>query len=198
VQPSIRPVTLDEIVGLERYEAIRDDLRQRTIAHKRARRVSVGPELTFVFENHHTVYFQIQEMLRTERITDLDAVREELAVYNALLPQPGELSATLLIEITEQSRVAERLLEFLGIDAATVLEVGAQRVPAVFEAGRSRADKLSAVQYVRFPVPAAARAAFADAAVPARLAVELPGYTHATPLTGAVRDSLAADLAEAQ
>jgi hypothetical protein len=198
MQPSIRPVTLDDIVGLERYEAIRDDLRQRTIVHKRARRVGVGPELTFVFENHHTVYFQIQEMLRTERITDLDAVREELAVYNALLPKPGELSTTLLIEITDQARVAERLLEFLGIDEATFLIVGPHRVAAEFEPGRSRADKLSAVQYVRFPLPSAARAAFADASVAAQLAVELPHYRHATPLTGAVRESLAADLAEAR
>jgi len=195
VEPSIRPVTLDDIVGLERYEAMRDDLRRRTIAHKRARRVSVGPELTFVFENHHTVYFQIQEMLRTERITDLDAVREEVATYNALLPRPGELSATLLIEITDQARVAERLLEFLGIDTATVLLAGPQRVAAAFEAGRSRADKLSAVQYVRFALPPAARAAFADPVVPAQLGVDLPGYRHATPLDGAVRASLAADLA---
>jgi len=196
VDPSIRPVTLDDIVGLERYEAIRDELRQRTIAHKRARRVGVGPELTFVFENHHTVYFQIQEMLRTERITDLDAVREEVAVYNALLPKPGELSATLLIEITEPARVAERLLEFLGIDEATVLVVGEHRVAAEYEPGRSRADKLSAVQYVRFPLTPAARVAFADAAVPARLAIELPSYQHATPLAGAVRAALAADLPE--
>lgn len=197
MDPSIRPVTLDDIVGLERYEAMRDDLRRRTIAHKRARRVSVGPELTFVFENHHTVYFQIQEMLRTERITDLDAVREEVAVYNALLPQPGELSATLLIEITDQARVAERLLEFLGIDEATHLQIGATRVAAVFEPGRSRADKLSAVQYVRFPLPPAARAAFARGEVAAELAVTLPGYRHATPLDGAVRASLAGDLAGA-
>lgn len=198
MEPSIRPVTLDDIVGLERYEAMRDDFRQRVIVHKRARRVSVGPELTFVFENHHTVYFQIQEMLRAERITDLDAVREELAVYNALLPKPGELSATLLIEITEQAGVAERLLEFLGIDEATVLMIGDQRIAAEYEAGRSREDKLSAVQYVRFPIVAAARSAFANPAVAARLAVDLPGYRHATPLDGPVRASLAADLAEAR
>jgi hypothetical protein len=191
---SIRPVTLDDVVGLERYEAMRDEIRRRTIALKRARRVSVGPELTFVFENHATVYFQIQEMLRAERITDLDAVRAELAVYNALLPAPGELSATLLIEITEQARIADRLLEFLGIDEATALEVGATRVAAVYEPGRSREDKLSAVQYLRFPLPPAARAGFADAAVPARLVVDLPGYRHATALAGPIRDSLAADL----
>lgn len=194
MHPSIRPVTLDDVVGLERYEAVRDDVRRHIIALKKARRVSVGPELTFVFENHHTVYFQIQEMLRAERITDLDAVRAELDVYNALLPAPGELSATLLIEITDQADVAERLLAFLGIEEHVALMVGDHRIAAVFEAGRSREDRLSAVQYVRFPLPPAARAAFADAAVPVRLVVDHPNYRHETAITGAARASLAADL----
>lgn len=191
---SIRPVTLDDVVGLERYEAIRDDLRRRVIALKKARRVSVGPEMTFVFENHDTVYFQIQEMLRAERITDLDAVRAEVAVYNALLPAPGELSATLLIEITEQAAIAERLLEFLGIDECVALMVGERRVPGAFEAGRSREDKLSAVQYVRFALPPAARAAFADASEPVRLVVDHPHYRYETAIAGEVRESLATDL----
>jgi hypothetical protein len=192
---SIRPVTLDDVVGLERYESIRDDVRRRIIDLKRGRRLSVGPEVTFVFENHDTVYFQIQEMLRAERIADLDAVREELAVYNALLPRPGELSATMLIEITQQERVAERLLSFLGIDEAVWLHVGAaHRIAAAFEPGRSRADKLSAVQYVRFALPAAARREFLDAAVPVRLAIDLPGYRAAAAVEGRVRASLCDDL----
>src|SRR5690606_11840107 len=121
------------------------------IALKKARRVSVGPDLTFVFENHDTVFFQIQEMLRTERITDLDAVRHELAVYNALLPQPGELSATLLIELTDQAHIAERLRALIGIDETVWLAIGDQPpIRADFEAGRSTEEKLSAVQYVRF------------------------------------------------
>lgn len=194
MHPSIRPVTLDDVVGLERYEAVRDEVRRRVIALKKARRVSVGPELTFVFENHDTVFFQVQEMLRAERITDLDAVRAELAVYNALLPAAGELSATLLIEITDQADVAARLLAFLGIDEHVALVIGAHRVPAEFEPGRSREDKLSAVQYVRFPLPPAARAAFADATLPARLVVDHPNYRYEAVLDGVVRASLAADL----
>ena len=192
---AIRPVTLDDVVGLERYESIREEVRRRNIELKRARRVSVGPEITFVFENHDTVYFQIQEMLRAERITDLDAVREEVAVYNGLLPQPGELSATMLIEITQPEHVAERLLSFLGIDEAVRLHIGtAHHLPAVFEPGRSRADKLSAVQYVRFAVPAAARREFLDASVAVRLAVEHPSYRAETALEGRVRASLCDDL----
>jgi len=195
MQSPIRPVTLDDVVGLERYEAIRDDVRRRIIALKRGRRVSVGPDITFVFENHDTVYFQIQEMLRTERISDLDAVRDELAVYNALLPQPGELSATMLIELTEQERIAERLLSLLGIDEAVSLHIGAgHRGAAAFEPGRSKADKLSAVQYVRFPLSPPARAAFLDPAVTARLVIDHPNYQAETMLEGPVRASLCDDL----
>jgi hypothetical protein len=192
---SIRPVTLTDVIGLERYESIRDELRRRIIALKRNRRLAVGPEITFVFENHDTVFFQIQEMLRAERITDLDAVREELAVYNALLPQPGELSATMLIEITQQEHVAERLLTFLGIDEAVWLHIGsAHHIRALFEPGRSREDKLSAVQYLRFAVPAAAQREFLDARVAVRLAIEHPHYRAEAAIEGGMRSSLSDDL----
>ena len=194
MESSIRPVTLADVVGPQRYEEVRDAVRRRIIELKRARRVSVGPEVTFVFENHDTVYFQIQEMLRAERITDLDAVREELAVYNGLLPSPGELSATMLIEITEQERIAERLLAFLGIDRAVRLYVGPEAVPAAFEPGHSKEDKLSAVQYVRFALPPTARRAFLDSNLPVRLAIEHANYRAETAVEGAIRASLCEDL----
>jgi len=194
---SVRPVTLDEIVGLDRYEVLRDEIRRRTIEMKRHRRLSVGDEITFVFENHDTVYFQIQEMLRAERITDLDAIREEIAVYNALLPLAGELSATMLIEITEAERIESRLLSLLGIDEAVRLEVGGEPpIPGQFEPGHSREDRLSAVQYVRFPLPPAAVAAFLDARVPAHLVIDHPNYRAAAPIVDGVRASLAADLGD--
>jgi hypothetical protein len=137
-------------------------------------------------------------MLRAERITDLDAVRDELVVYNALLPAPGELSATMLIEITEQDRIPERLLALLGIDEAVSFEIsGLPRVPALFEAGRSKADKLSAVQYVRFALPEAARRAFLDPSIPVRLLIDHHNYRAALAIDGAVRASLAEDLREA-
>jgi hypothetical protein len=194
MESSIRPVTLADVVGPQRYEVVRDTVRRRIIELKRARRVSVGPEVTFVFENHDTVYFQIQEMLRAERITDLDGVRDELAVYNALLPEPGELSATMLIEITEQEHIAERLLSFLGIDQAVRLYVGSGHVQAGFEPGHSKEDKLSAVQYVRFALPPAVRRAFLDLSVPVRLAIEHRNYRAETAVDGPVRASLCEDL----
>jgi hypothetical protein len=195
---SIRPVTLDDVIGLDRYEVVRDELRKRIIALKRQRRLTVGDFVTFVFENHDTVHFQIQEMMRAERITDFDAVRFELQVYNALLPQPGELSATMLIEITQEEDIPKRLNSLLGIDEAVRLEIGDEWiVPAVFEAGQSNEEKLSAVQYVRFPLPADARMAFADGAAPACVVVDHPNYRARANIDSKMRAVLAEDLRDA-
>lgn len=188
-------VSLDEILGLERYEQERVELRRRIIALKKRRRVGVGDRVTFVFENHDTMLFQIQEMLRAERTVDLDKIREELEVYNALVPNPGELSATLLIEITNSDRIREDLVELIGIDECVALQVGEQhRVPAQFEPGRSREDKLSAVQYVRFEFDSDARQAFLDWHHPIRLRIDHRNYREATELSEEVRASLSEDL----
>ena len=82
----------------------------------------MGDNISLVFENRDTVIFQIQEMLRAERITDLDKIREEIAVYNELIPNPGELSATMFFEIEDQTHLRDELLKFLGIDEAVSLE----------------------------------------------------------------------------
>jgi hypothetical protein len=188
-------VILDEIMGLERYEQARDACRQRIIALKKHRRVSVGDEVTFVFENHDTMWFQIQEMLRAEHLSDLDRVREEIEVYNALIPDPGELSATMLIEITEETEIRERLVRLIGIDDAVTMNLGnGMVVPAEFEAGRSKEDKLSAVQYVRFRFSDAARRTFLDRHQPVRLTIDHRNYRHQAVLDGPLRDSLAQDL----
>ena len=199
----MKKVTLDEVAGLERYEQLRVAARQRIIELKKHRRVSVGEQVTFVFENHDTMWFQIQEMLRAERIVDLDRVRDELEVYNALIPEPGELSATMLIEITEEKQIRERLVRLIGIDQAVTLEIGdggsGNRfcVRGEFEAGRSKEDKLSAVQYVRFRFSEAARRAFIDGGQPVRLVIDHPNYRHQAVLADAVRRSLAQDLGAA-
>jgi hypothetical protein len=198
MNPSIRPVRLDDVIGLDRYEKDRDEIRRRTIALKKHRRIPVGDRVTFVFENHATVFFQVHEMLRAERITDLDAVREELEVYNAMLPAPGGLSATMLIEITDQDQVEARLRELLGIDECLQLHVGDEHFDGQFEPGRSREDRLSAVQYVRFALSSPAVAAFADDRAVIRLCIDHENYRHATSIEGEVRRSLAADLASAR
>jgi len=192
----MRAIGFEDILGRERYGAERDAIRRRIIAHKRARRVAVGDRLSFLFEDQATIWYQTQEMLWIEHITDLDAIREELAVYNALLPGPGALSATLLIEIEDQSRLREEINRLIGIDEHVTLEVGGELgVAAAFEAGRQTAEKLSAVQYVSFPLAAEARRRIA-AGSPLALTVAHPNYRARAPLPEAVRASLAADLAD--
>jgi hypothetical protein len=186
-------VILDDIMGLPAYEKVREKFRQRVIELKKKRRVPVGDKVSLVFENRETVIFQIHEMMRAERITDLDKIREEIEVYNGLIPEPGELSATLFLEIEDQSHLREDLLRFLGVDEAVFLKIGTRKIQARFEEGRSEDDKISAVQYVKFPFTADERAAFAGSAE-ATLSVDHPNYQAQVRLEAETRESLLADL----
>jgi Protein of unknown function (DUF3501) len=191
----MQKITLDEIVGLERYERIRPEFRRRIIDLKKNRRVTVGDRVTFVFENHDTVLFQIQEIVRAERIIDLDKIRFEVDTFNELIPAEGELSATMLIEITQPEQIRPELVRLIGIDQAVWLQIGSRfRIVAVFEPGRSKEDNLSAVQYVRFPLSPEARTAFRDERQDALLVIDHPNYQAQTVLSPAVRRSLAADV----
>jgi hypothetical protein len=186
-------VVLDDILGLSAYEKVRQKFREEIIEKKKKRRIAVGDRVSIVFENRDTVIFQIQEMLRAERISDLDKIREEIAVYNELIPSPGELSATLFLEIEDQSRLREDLLQFLGIDEALSLRVGDQAIPGRFEDGRSKEDKISAVQYVRFSLDERARRSLIEGE-PAELVIEHPNYKARAVLSPESRQSLAEDL----
>ncbi len=188
-------ILLDDILGFTAYEKVRQEFRQGIIEKKKLRRVAVGEKVSLVFENRDTVIFQIQEMLRAERIADLDKIREEIAVYNELIPNPGELSATMFLEIEDQTHLRDELLKFLGIDEALTLNVGGHSIRGQFEEGRSKEDKISAVQYVRFPFSAAVRQAFISGAR-AELAIDLATYRDKAVLTAEQQKSLAADLAD--
>jgi hypothetical protein len=189
----MKKIVLDDILGFSAYEKIREEFRQEIIAKKRNRRVAVGDKVSLVFENRDTVIFQIQEMLRAERIGDLDKIREEIAVYNELIPNSGELSATMFLEIEDQSHLRDDLLKFLGIDEAVSLKVGSHVVPGRFEEGRSKEDKISAVQYVRFPFDSQAQAAFIGGEK-VELVVDHPNYQACVTLVPEVQKSLAEDL----
>jgi hypothetical protein len=186
-------VALEDIVGNAAYERVREKSRQRIIELKRHRRVSVGDKVSLVFENRDTVIFQIQEMMRAEKISDLDKIREEIAVYNELIPAPGELSATLFLEIEDQTHLREELLKFLGIDEAVFLKIGSHSIHARFEEGRSKEDKISAVQYVKFPLSEPALQAFI-AGETAELVIDHPNYQASAPIEPGTRQSLIEDL----
>jgi hypothetical protein len=119
--------------------------------------------MTLVFENRDTVRFQIQEMLRVERIVQPAKVQHEIDVYNELVPGPGEVAATLFIEITDQARIQEVLDGFIGLEEPghLALTSGGQRFAALFAPGQSREDRISAVHYIRFPLGEEGRRALA-------------------------------------
>jgi len=198
----VRKVQRGEIKDLVAYEKAREAMRARVIEVKKQRRVAVGPNLTLLFENRDTVLFQIQEMVRTERIVDDAKIQEEVDVYNALVPDRGELSATLFIEIPElvrmtQEKVRETVNRFQGLDRDSLwLVVDGRRIPARFESGHSKEEKMSAVHYVRFALPEAARAALAAAAADVRVVVEHPHYRADATLTAETRRALREDLSD--
>jgi hypothetical protein len=170
---------------------------------KRRRRVAVGPIVTFVFENRDTIRFQVQEMARIEKMTRDEQIEAELAVYNPLIPEPGELSATLFVELTDEASLREWLPKLVGIERAVRLELGApgpgegpEVVPAVPEAAHAdqltRQDVTSSVHYVRFLLGEGQVERFA--AGPVALAVDHPAYRWRVTLPDEVRAELARDL----
>jgi hypothetical protein len=187
----MRKLELKDLWPLAVYEGVRHQFRREVIAAKEARRISVGPFMTFVFENRLTVKFQIQEILRAERIAEEAQILEELEGFNEMIPGEGELSATLLVELTgSDGEVKAQLARLSGLGDHLWLEVGRARCRASMEGGRDDGRRIAAVQYVRLPVP--------DPAIlregPAALVVDHPAYTHEQALSEASRISLAQDL----
>ncbi|MBM4443566.1 MAG: DUF3501 family protein [Candidatus Rokubacteria bacterium] len=191
------PIARAEILDLYEYEKVREARRDAVIALKRRRRVALGRYLSFVFENRATVWFQIQEMIRAERIVDDTRIDDEIAVYNDLLPGPGELAATMFIEIGDPSAIKPVLDALLGIDTRDYvrMEIGPHVVAGRFEAGHSDDElgKLSAVHFVRFALPPAARRLFLTAEV--ALVVDHPNERARVVLSAETKASLAEDLA---
>jgi hypothetical protein len=190
----MKPVDFGEILGLGEYEARRECFRARVIDEKKLRRVRLGDHASCVFEDHGTVLWQIQEMLRTERITKKSAVMREIETYNELIPGANELSATLMIEIEDKDARDDFLATARGMEARVFLEVDGERVPAVWDKAREHPDHLSAVMYLKFPLGEARAVKLAKANV--ALAVDHPAYSARTELPHSVKDSLAEDFVE--
>jgi hypothetical protein len=148
-----------DILDQRAYERVRDQFRREVMAAKRRRRVPLGPIMTVLFESVDTIRFQVQEMARAERIVTDEGIEAELEVYNRLLPAPGELSATLFIELTSEEQLRHWLPRLVGIEHALHLALEgagpADLVPAVPEATHAqwltRPDVTAAVHYLRFP-----------------------------------------------
>jgi len=195
----MKKVKRDELLDLGAYEQIRPHFRAAMIEQKARRRFQPSDELSIVFENHDTVLMQIQEMLRTERITREEAIRHELDTYNDLIPGPGELSATLFVEIADRDTRERRLVELAGLEETFALEIDGQVVAARNETRGVLPDRTTAVHYLKFPIgsEAGARlAAKADSPGAVTLLVRHPKLTARAPLPAPVVRALVEDLEE--
>jgi hypothetical protein len=189
-------VTPQELLAAADYEEQRTEIRQGIIALKKRRRITVGEYITLIFENRETVLFQIQEMLRTERIFAPEKIQEECDVYNALLPGTDELSATFFIEITDPHKIQELLDSFQAIDESNTvgIRVGEHQIFANFEAGHSKEDKISAVHFVRFLTTPSFRDHLAQPETPAFLTINHPHYQAKALVSPEMRDEWLHDL----
>ncbi len=193
----MEPVKLEEIVDIAQYERIRPDFRSRVLADKERRRVAVGPVFTFLFENHLTVLYQVQEMMRAERIVAEQAIAYEMRTYNELIPPAGGLGATLLLEYTDPAERAVALQKLVGLERHVRLELdGLPPVPGQFDTRQMDERKVSSVQYLRFPLAAEHRARWNELgrAGRIRIGVDHPYYRHSATLAPEAAAALGEDL----
>ena len=190
----MKKLALDDVRPPRLYERARDAARQRVIELKKARRIPLGPDVTLVFENRDTLTFQVEEMLRAEHLEEPRKIAAELEVYNSLIPDAGELSATLFVEIPRAEAIRPTLNRLVGIDEHVRLEIDGVAIPGEFEAGRSEDDRISAVQYLRFRIPPEAQGRLRTPGAAVALLTDHPSYRHRQELSEASRAALAADL----
>ena len=192
-----RKLALSDIKDMRAYEHEREDFRRHVIELKKRRRIPLGTIMTIVFENRDTMRFQVQEMARAERMLRDEQIAHELETYNALIPDAGELSSTLLIELQSEEQLREWLPKLVGIERhmAFTLPDGSSARGTTSEEDEqrlTREDTTAAVHFLKFALTPAQIAAFDDG--PVRLGSDHPAYPHTTELDAEQRAALADDL----
>lgn len=196
MNPQSRTLIAADLMSLEQYARERDAFRASVIEHKRNRTVAVGPNMTWVFEDRLTIQYQVQEMLRIERIFEPAGIQQELAAYNPLIPDGGNWKATMMIEYPDPGERAVALASLRGVEDCCYVEAsGCGRVKAIADEDlvRENAEKTSAVHWLRFELPAAMQVAI-RAGAPVTVGVDHPAYRHRTQLSAAAVEALARDL----
>jgi hypothetical protein len=191
------PITRDSLMSLEQYARERKAFRARVLAHKKDRTLPLGDHLTLIFEDELTIRYQIQEMLRIEKIFEEDGINGELEAYNPLVPDGSNFKATLLIEYPDVEERRQRLARLKGIEDAVWVRVeGCDRVPAIADEDlvRENEEKTSAVHFLRFELTPAMKDRLKQG-VALAVGVDHPEYTAAVAAVGEnLRRSLLADL----
>jgi hypothetical protein len=189
----MKPIERSEILPLGAYEEVRERFRARVLAEKRPRYVALGDRMTVLFENRDTVLLQIQEMLRTERISSEPGIRHEIDTYNELVPGDRELSMTVFIEIDERSERERMLVALSGVEDRFSITVNGERFGVVPDRRGTDPTRTMAVQYVKVPLSEQAAAALRDGNAEVTLGVEHPAYSRETLLARETLSSLSRD-----
>ncbi len=186
----------EDLYTLEQYAQLRAQFRAQVIAHKQTRQVNVGPHAALYFEDRLTMQYQVQEMLRVERIFEAEGIEDELATYNPLIPDGSNWKATFMLEYPDVDQRRQALAQLIGIeDRVWVRVADFEPVWAIADEDIKRENdaKTSSVHFVRFELTAPMIAAVKRAAA-VRMGIDHSHYRSETTLTAATRDSLAADL----
>jgi hypothetical protein len=186
-----------DLFSLEQYSRDRPAIRAKVLEHKRTRQIGVGPSLMWLFEDRITIQYQVQEMLRAERIFEAEGIEDELGAYNPLIPDGTNWKVTLLIEFPDEKERKVQLARLKGIeDRCWVRVAGHDKVFAIADEDleRENDEKTSSVHFLRFELSAGMIASLKDGAA-LGVGVDHEQYTHAVePVSEAIRASLRADL----
>ena len=195
-ESTMKTLNKESLMDIIEYEKVRHEYRKEIIDYKVNRRVALGPNVTMVFENEKTLSFQIQEIMRAERLVHDVQIQEEIEVYNSIMPPNGGLSATLFIEITDESKIKSVLNDFIGLTDGDNLyfEVGNEKVFAKFEEGREEEDKISSVHYVQFYFNQNQKDQLVDLSQNVNIVIDYKNYVHSVQVKDEMRLSLADDL----
>ena len=192
----MQKLTRDDLFSLEQYASVRDEFRDKVVTHKRDRRLPLGTNAALYFEDRLTMQYQVQEMLRVERIFEEQDIRAELEAYNPLIPDGSNLKATMMIEYPEADERRRQLGQLVGIEDQVWVEVAdAGRVTAIADEDmeRSTADKTSSVHFLRFELTPEMVAALKDGAA-LSVGVDHAHYSEVAEVPAVMHESLIADL----
>jgi hypothetical protein len=193
----MQPLTRSDLMTLEDYSSERARFRASVLDHKKRRQVKIGPNATLYFEDRTTIQYQVQEMLRIERIFEADGIEEELAAYNPLIPDGRNLKATFMLEYPEAEVRRRELARLVGVEDRVWVQVGeGARMYAIADEDleRSTEEKTSSVHFLRFELGEQEATAL-KAGAGLSMGIDHPAYDYAvTPLDDACRTALAADL----
>ena len=192
----MKSLTADTLMNIIEYEKVRHTYRQDIIAYKKNRRISLGPNVMLTFENEKTLTFQIQEIMRAERLVHDKQIQEEVDVYNTIMPPENGLSATLFIEVVEEVKIRPVLNKFIGLTdrQSLYLDINGEKIYAEFEQGREEENKISSVHYVQFLFTSEQKNNFTDSGSETKLGIDYKDYKYTETVPDGLQRSLCEDL----